>query len=211
MRQLRLKRKCNLPKGMQQSIRRTRVADSQSCHFCSPGEVASNRVLWGLNEMMHVLHHALSVSVPIIIIMFSWVFDLVPRLQKNLPIILTQPPHLQTKIHWRYWSFPWRENILRLWGHCLQNTREGLFSLGNGALSHESFFRFCVGDLGFLRKLLAVTHYWLVWSEAQKPDPVLFPKSHEPFCSRHSRNTLSVSLNNVTKRQSHHWKWPCGY
>lgn len=36
-------------------------------------------------------------------------------------------------------------------------------------------------------------------------------KSHEPFCPRHSRDTLSICLNNVTKRQSHHWNWPCGY
>lgn len=197
---------------MQQSIWRTKVADFQNSHFCSLGEVASNswgvvRINWNdarpvpcsVSVGSHYYNHVL-VSI--------WFGSKAPKEPHHYldpaPTPTNQNSQEVLKFHLE------RENILRLWGHCLQNTREGLFSLGNGALSHESFFRFCVGDLGFLQKLSAVTHYWLVWTEAQKPDPVLFPKSHEPFCPRHSRNTLSISLNNVTKRQSHHWKWPCG-
>lgn len=81
-------------------------------------------------------------------------------------------------------------------------TQRGSVFLGKQTRNHESYLRFCVGDLRFLRKLLCHSLLSGVDWKHKKADPVLFPKSHDLFWPRHSRNTLSISLNNATRRQS---------
>lgn len=164
-------------------------------------------------------------------VILPWVTDFVqrpPKISGMLIIILTKLPFLSSvSPGQRGWNNPkFTEGIKvslegeaeysEVVGPLFAKTREGLFSLGKEALNHESLFRSWVGDIGFLQKLVCHSSLSYVdWST--KPDPVLFSKSHGPFCPRHSRNTLSISLNNVAesplkkKRQSCHWNWSYGY